>query len=60
VLEIEQVRKLAEGVGLDLKGAETAVATLDDAEVGVIAAQARTVNNALAGASRASRSLRRL
>ncbi|MGH9256790.1 MAG: hypothetical protein ACRD3C_19695 [Vicinamibacterales bacterium] len=49
VLEIDQVRTLAEGVGLDLKRAEAAVATLDEAEVGIIAAQARTVNDALAG-----------
>ena len=49
VLEIDQVRKLAEGVGLDLKRVEAAVATLDDVEVGVIAAQARGVNDALVG-----------
>ena len=49
VLELEQVRKVAEGAGIDLKRAETAVATLDDAEVGRIAAQARAVNEALAG-----------
>ena len=49
VLEIDQVRKLAEGVGLDLKRVEAAVATLDDVEVGVIAAQARMVNDALVG-----------
>jgi len=49
VLEIDHVRKLAEGVGLDLKRAEAAVATLDDVEMGAIAAQARTVNDALAG-----------
>lgn len=49
VLEIEQVRKLAEGIGVDLKRAEAAVATLDNADVGIIAAQARRVNDALAG-----------
>lgn len=49
VLEIEQVRKLADGVGLDLKRVESAVATLDDADVGAVAAQARAVNDALAG-----------
>jgi len=49
VLELEQVRKVAEGAGIDLKRAETAVATLDDAEVGRIAARARAVNEALAG-----------
>ena len=49
VLEFEQVRELAGRVGLDLKHAEAAVTTLDDAELGVIAAQARTVNDALVG-----------
>lgn len=49
VLKSEQVREVAEGAGLDLKRAETAVAALDDAEVGVIAAQARAVNDVLAG-----------
>ena len=49
VLEIEQVREVAERAGLDLKRAETAVAALDDAEVGLIAAQARAVNDVLAG-----------
>ena len=49
VLEIEQVREVAEGAGLDLRRAETAVAALDDAEVGLIAAQARAVNDGLAG-----------
>jgi hypothetical protein len=45
----EQVRKLAGGVGLDLKRAEAAVATLADAEVRLIAAQAQAVNDALVG-----------
>jgi hypothetical protein len=49
VLEIERVRQLAEEVGLDLKSADAAVATLDDVEAGIIAAQARTVTDALAG-----------
>ena len=49
VLEIERVRQLAEEVGLDLKSAEAAVATLDDVEAGIIAAQARNVTDALAG-----------
>ena len=49
VLEIEQVREVVEGAGLDLRRAETAVAALDDAEVGLIAAQARAVNDGLAG-----------
>jgi hypothetical protein len=45
----ESLRKLAGEVGLDLKRAEAAIATLDDAELGSIAAQARSVNEALAG-----------
>jgi hypothetical protein len=49
VLEIERVRQLAGEVGLDLKSAEAAVATLDDVEAATIAAQARTVTDALAG-----------
>jgi acetyl-CoA carboxylase carboxyltransferase component len=49
VLEIEQVREVVEGAGLDLRRVETAVAALDDAEVGLIAAQARAVNDGLAG-----------
>jgi hypothetical protein len=49
VLDNEQVRDLAERVGLDLKRAEAAVTTLDDVELGVLAARARTVNDALVG-----------
>ena len=49
VLEIEQVREVVEGAGLDLRRVETAVAALDDAEVGLIAAQARAVGDVLAG-----------
>ena len=49
VLENEQVRKLAEGVGLDLKRAETAVATLDEDSLGVIGAQAHAASAALSG-----------
>ena len=49
VLEIEQVREVVEGAGLDLRRVETAVAALDDVEVGLIAAQARAVNDVLAG-----------
>jgi hypothetical protein len=49
VLGFEQVRELAGRVGLDLKHAEAAVTTLDDVELGVIAARARTVNDALVG-----------
>lgn len=49
VLELEQVRKVAAGAGLDLRRAQTAVAALDDSEVALLAAHARTVNEALAG-----------
>ena len=43
------IAEVLEGAGLDLKRAETAVASLDDAEVGIIAAQARAVNDVLVG-----------
>ena len=49
VLELEQVRKVAAGAGLDLRRAETAVAALDDSELALLAAKARTVNETLAG-----------
>lgn len=49
VLAIEQVREVVEGAGLDLRRAEAAVASLDDAEVRIIAAQARAVNDVLVG-----------
>ena len=49
VLENEQVRELAEGVGVDLKQAKAAIATLDETELGAIAAQAKVVNDALSG-----------
>jgi hypothetical protein len=49
VLENAQVRELAEGVGVDLKQAKAAIATLDETELGAIAVQARAVNDALAG-----------
>jgi hypothetical protein len=49
VLENDQVRELAEGIGLDVTRAKAAVATLDETELGAIAAQARVVNDALAG-----------
>jgi hypothetical protein len=49
VLELEQVRKVAAGAGLDLRRAETAVVALDDSELGLLAAKARTVNETLAG-----------
>ena len=49
VLKSQQVGEVAEGIGFDLTRAETAVAALDDAEVGLIATQARAVNDVLAG-----------
>jgi hypothetical protein len=49
VLENAQVRELAEGVGVDLKDAKAAIATLDETELAAIAVQARAVNDALAG-----------
>jgi acetyl-CoA carboxylase carboxyltransferase component len=49
VLEMQEVREIAAGAGVDLKRAETAITTLDDAEVSLIAAQARAVNDGLAG-----------
>jgi len=48
-LDNDQVHDLAGRVGLDLKRAEAAVARLDDVELGVLAARARTVNDALVG-----------
>lgn len=49
VLKNERVRKIAADVGVDLERAGAAVATLDDADVAAMAAQARAVNDALAG-----------
>ena len=49
VLKNEQVRKIAADVGVDLERAGAAVATLDDADVAVIAARARAADDALAG-----------
>ena len=49
VLQLEHVRKVAEGAGLDLRRAETAVAALDDSDAELLAAKARTVNEALTG-----------
>ena len=49
VLENDEVRRLAGQMGVDLKQAESAVATLDDSELAAMAAQARAVNDALAG-----------
>lgn len=49
LLEMEQVREIAHGAGLDLKRADAAVAALDDDDLVLIAAQARAANDALAG-----------
>lgn len=49
VLKNEQVRKIAADAGIDLERAGAAAATLDEADVAAIAAQARAVNDTLAG-----------
>lgn len=49
LLERPEVRALAGDVGLDLKQAETAISTLEGQELGDLAAQARDVEDALAG-----------
>jgi hypothetical protein len=49
VLERAQVRQIAARAGIDMKRAESAVATLDGAELHDIAEQARAVDNSLAG-----------
>jgi hypothetical protein len=49
VLKNERVRKIAADVGVDLERAGAAVATLDYDDMAVMAAQARAVNDALAG-----------
>jgi len=49
MLQRQQVREIAARVGLDVKRAETAVATLDGAELHEIATQARAVDNSLTG-----------
>lgn len=48
-LKNEHVRTIAAEMGVDLTRAESAVATLDDADVAALSAQARAVNGALAG-----------
>lgn len=54
-LQRAEVREVASRVGLDLKRAEAAVATLDGAELGKLAEQAREINNELAGAQASGR-----
>jgi hypothetical protein len=48
-LERHQVRQIAARAGIDLKRAESAVATLNGAELHDIAEHARAVDNSLAG-----------
>ena len=48
-LDRQEVKQVAERVGLDLRTAKTAVATLDGADLAAAAAQARHVDEALAG-----------
>ena len=49
MLQRQPVREMAGRVGLDIGRVETAVATLEGAELNQIAAQARGVDNSLAG-----------
>jgi hypothetical protein len=49
VLERAEVRTVAERMGFDLRRAESAVATLDGQQLAQVAAQARQVDQALAG-----------
>jgi hypothetical protein len=49
LLKRHQVREIAARAGLDLKRAETAIATLDGAELHEIAEQARDVDDSQAG-----------
>lgn len=48
-LQQREVRRIADRVGLDIARAEAASATLDGAELDQLAAQARLVNEAIAG-----------
>jgi hypothetical protein len=49
LLERREVRELAGGLGLDLRRAADAVATLDGQELATLAEQARQVEDSLAG-----------
>jgi hypothetical protein len=49
LLEREEVKEVAGAAGLDLRRAASAVATLDGADLAAVAAQARQVDEALAG-----------
>lgn len=52
VLQHSEVTRLASRIGLDLKRAESAIATLEGQELADLAARARDVNQALAGGQR--------
>ena len=49
MLSRQQIREIASRAGIDVKRAETAVATLDGTNLRQIAEQARAVDNSLAG-----------
>jgi hypothetical protein len=49
MLSRQQIREIASRAGIDVKRAETAVATLDGTDLRQIAEQARAVDNSLAG-----------
>lgn len=49
MLSRQQIREIAARAGIDVKRAETAVATLDGTDLRQIAEQARAVDNSLAG-----------
>lgn len=51
LLERQQVREIAARVGIDIKHAEAAVATMDGPELQKLAEQARAVEDSLAGGS---------
>jgi hypothetical protein len=49
MLSRQQIREIASRAGIDVKRAETAIATLDGTDLRQIAEQARAVDNSLAG-----------
>jgi hypothetical protein len=51
LLERQQVRDIAARVGIDIRRAEAAVATMDGPELGQLAEHARAVEDSLAGGS---------
>jgi hypothetical protein len=51
LLEREQVREIAARVGIDIKQAEAAVATMDGSELRHLAEHARSIEESLAGGS---------